>query len=177
VQPKNVLESDEDIHRLMLEFKQLPQVDIVQVDMQWVDRMQTLMILISRAVYLVAILLGVALVFITGNTIRLELHSRQDEVYISKLVGATQSFIQRPFLYSGFWLGFLAAVIAWLIMCIMLLLVETPVEKLSTLYNSTFELQYLGFTETVILILASSGLAVMGAFGVLQYQLRQLKPE
>lgn len=177
VQPKNVLETDEEIHHLMTEFKQLPQVDFVQVDMQWVDRMQTLMVLISRAVYLVSLLLGVAVLFISGNTIRLELHSRRDEVYISKLVGATQSFIQRPFLYSGFWLGFLAAIVGWIIVGLMLLLVENPVEKLSTLYNSDFELQYLGFTETLTLLTLSSGLAMVGAFGVLQYQLRQLKPE
>lgn len=176
VQPKHSLESNEDMQKLMTEFKQLPQVDFVQVDMQWVERMQTIMLIASRAVFLVALLLGFAVTFITGNTIRLELHNRRDEVFISKLVGATQSFIQRPFLYGGFWLGFIAGFLAWLIISIMLLIVESPVEKLSTLYNGAFQLQFLGFFEFLCLLLIASGLAVLGSWGVLHYQLRQLKP-
>jgi cell division transport system permease protein len=177
VQPKNSLDSNEDIEKLMTEFKQLPQVDFVQVDMQWIERMQTIMLIASRAVFLVSVLLGFAVTFITGNTIRLELHNRRDEVYISKLVGATLSFIQRPFLYCGFWLGFIAGFSAWLIITIMLLIVESPVEKLSTLYNSGFELQFLGFFEFTALLLLASSLAVLGSWGVLHYQLRQLKPQ
>jgi cell division transport system permease protein len=177
VQPKNSLDSNEDIEKLMTEFKQLPQVDFVQVDMQWIERIQTIMLIASRAVFLVSLLLGFAVTFITGNTIRLELHHRRDEVYISKLVGATLSFIQRPFLYCGFWLGFIAGFSAWLIITTMLLIVESPVEKLSTLYNSAFELQFLGFFEFLALLLLASGLAVLGSWGVLHYQLRQLKPQ
>lgn len=177
VQPKNSLDSNEDIEKLMTEFKQLPQVDFVQVDMQWIERMQTIMLIASRAVFLVSVLLGFAVTFITGNTIRLELHNRRDEVYISKLVGATLSFIQRPFLYCGFWLGFIAGFSAWLIITVMLLIVESPVEKLSTLYNSNFELQFLGFFEFLLLLLLASGLAVLGSWAVLHYQLRQLKPQ
>lgn len=177
VQPKNALESDQDMQKLMAEFKQLPQVDFVQVDMQWVERMQTIMLIAKRAVFLVSLLLGFAVTFITGNTIRLELHNRRHEVYISKLVGATQSFIQRPFLYIGFWLGFLSSFLGWLIITLMLLIVRSPVEKLSTLYNSSFQLQFLGFFELIFLLLTASGLAVLGSLGVLHYQLRQLKPQ
>lgn len=177
VQPKNALETDEDMQRLMREFKQLPQVDFVQVDMKWVERMQTIMSIAKRAVFLVSILLGFAVTFITGNTIRLELYDRRHEVYISKLVGATNGFIQRPFLYSGFWLGFISGFLAWLIISGMLLLVESPVEQLSVLYNGSFQLRYLGFFEFLVLMLSTSGLAVVGSLGVLHYQLRHLKPQ
>ncbi len=177
VQPKNALETDEDMQRLMREFKQLPQVDFVQVDMKWVERMQTIMTIAKRAVFLVSILLGFAVTFITGNTIRLELYDRRHEVYISKLVGATNAFIQRPFLYSGFWLGFISGFLAWLIISCMLLLIESPVEQLSVLYNGSFQLRYLGFFEFLVLMLSTSGLAVVGSLGVLHYQLRHLKPQ
>lgn len=177
VQPKNALETDEDMQRLMREFKQLPQVDFVQVDMKWVERMQTIMSIAKRAVFLVSILLGFAVTFITGNTIRLELYDRRHEVYISKLVGATNGFIQRPFLYSGFWLGFISGFLAWLIISGMLLLIESPVEQLSVLYNGSFQLRYLGFFEFLVLMLSTSGLAVVGSLGVLHYQLRHLKPQ
>lgn len=177
VVPKNALESNEDIEKLMSDFKQFPQVDFVQVDMQWVARLQTIMLIASRGVMLVSLLLGFAVTFITGNTIRLELQNRQDEVFISKLVGATHAFIQRPFLYTGFWLGFISGFLGWLIMTIMLLILETPVEKLSTLYNSSFDLLFLSFSEFILLLMISSMLAVLGSWAVLHYQLRQLKPQ
>jgi len=177
VLPKNVLDNREALDVLMAEFKQMPQVDFVQVDMQWVERLQAIMRIAGRGVTLVGILLGFAVTFITGNTIRLELHNRQDEVFISKLVGATHAFIQRPFLYTGFWLGFIAGFSAWLIITIMLLIIETPVEKLSGLYNSSFQLLYLSFSEFILLLMMASGLAVLGSWAVLHYQLRQLKPQ
>lgn len=175
--PKGVLDSREALDNLMADFKKMPEVDFVQVDMQWVERLQAIMRIASRAVTLVGILLGFAVTFITGNTIRLELHNRQDEVFISKLVGATHAFIQRPFLYTGFWLGFIAGFSAWLIITIMLLIVESPVEKLSSLYNSSFELLYLSFSEFILLLMMASGSAVLGSWAVLHYQLRQIKPQ
>jgi len=175
--PKNTLEGNEDIQQLMAEFKQLPNVDFVQVDMQWVARVQALMLIVSRSVSVVSILLGFAVTFITGNTIRLELQSRQDEVYISKLVGATNAFIQRPFLYAGFWLGFVSGVLAWIIVSIMLLILEDPVERLSGLYHSDFELLFLGFGEFLVLLAIAAGSAVLGSWAVLHYQLRQIKPQ
>ena len=177
VLPKDVLDTRESLDALMVEFQKMAQVDFVQVDMQWVERLQAIMRIASRGVTVVAILLGFAVTFITGNTIRLELHNRQDEVFISKLVGATNAFIQRPFLYTGFWLGFIAGFSAWLIITIMLLILETPVEKLSALYNSTFQLLYLSFSEFILLLMMASGLAVLGSWAVLHYQLRQIKPQ
>lgn len=175
--PKHSLENSEAIQQLMNDFRQLPNVDFVQVDMQWVERVQTLMVIASRCVHVVALLLGFAVTFITGNTIRLELQNRQDEVFISKLVGATNAFIQRPFLYSGFWLGFIAGFLAWLIVTVMLLIVEAPVERLSTLYNSGFEMQFLSFGEFLSLLLIASGLAMLGSWAVLHYQLRLIRPQ
>jgi len=177
VLPKDVLDSRESVDELLAEFQRMAQVDFVQVDMQWVERLQAIMRIAGRGVMVVAILLGFAVTFITGNTIRLELHNRQDEVFISKLVGATNAFIQRPFLYTGFWLGFIAGFSAWLIITVMLLILETPVEKLSALYNSTFELLYLSFSEFILLLMTAAGLAVLGSWAVLHYQLRQIKPQ
>lgn len=177
VLPKDVLDSREALDNLMAEFKRMPEVDFVQVDMQWVERLQAIMRIASRGVTVVSVLLGFAVTFITGNTIRLELHNRKEEVFISKLVGATNSFIQRPFLYTGFWLGFIAGFSAWLIVTIMLLILESPVEQLSSLYNSSFELLYLSFSEFILMLMLSSGLAVLGSWAVLHYQLRLIKPE
>jgi len=175
--PKDVLDSREALDNLMAEFKQLKDVEFVQVDMRWVERLHAILHIAERGVTVVGILLGFAVTFITGNTIRLELHDRQQEVCISKLVGATHAFIQRPFLYTGFWLGFIAGFAAWLVITVMLLILESPVERLSSLYNSSFELLYFSFSEFVLLLMMASGLAVLGSWAVLHYQLRQLKPQ
>jgi cell division transport system permease protein len=175
--PKNTLKSNDDLSRLISEFKQLPQVEFIQVDMQWVEKVQTIMLIASRGVLVVGLLLAFAVTFITGNTIRLELHNRQDEVFISKLVGATHAFIQRPFLYTGFWLGFIAGFLGWIIITVVLLILEGSVEKLSALYGSSFQMLYLSFFEFLLLMTLAPGLSVLGAWGVLNYQLRLLKPQ
>jgi len=130
----------------------------------------------DRGVFLVSLLLGFAVTFITGNTIRLELHNRQDEVLISKLIGATDAFIQRPFLYTGLWLGLLGGFFGWLIVSIVLLILKNPVEKLSSLYNSGFELQFLSFFEFISLLILASLLAMLGSWAVMVYQLRRIRP-
>ncbi len=177
VLPNKVLDGMDTIDKLMAEIKQLPQVEFVQVDMKWVERLQAIMLIASRGVLVVSVLLGFAVTFITGNTIRLELQNRQDEVFISKLVGATNAFIQRPFLYTGFWLGLIAGFSAWVIITTMLLILENPVESLSALYSGSFELLFLGFVDSMLLLMITSTLAVLGSWVVLHYQLRQLKPQ
>ena len=176
ITPTRQLDSVDDINPLLTEFKQMPQVYLVQVDTQWMARVQAIMLIAKQGVNLIACLLGFAVTFITGNTIRLELQNRQDEVYISKLVGATHAFIQRPFLYTGLWLGLVSGFLGWLIVTLMLFIVKTPVETLSSLYNNQFELQFLSFSEFLILLASSAGLAMLGSWVVLNYQLRQLKP-
>jgi cell division transport system permease protein len=147
------------------------------MDMQWVKRLQSIMELARRGVTLLSLLLGIGVLFITANTIRLELHNRRDEVVIAKLVGATNGFICRPFLYSGFWIGFFSGVMAWFIVTIIMLFLKQSVENLSRLYDDSFHLLFLGFAETLSLLFISSVLGILGSWIVLHFQLRQLKPE
>ncbi|MCK4842361.1 MAG: permease-like cell division protein FtsX [Methylococcales bacterium] len=177
VLPKNTLGDVQGVEVLMKKFNHFSQVDFAQMDMQWIKRLQTIMQIIERGVFLLSILLGFAVLFITGNTIRLELQNRRDEVLISKLVGATHSFIQRPFLYTGFWLGFFSGVVAWFLVMVMMNTLQNPIEKLSILYNGAFDVLYLGINETVYLLGITSLLGVIGAWVVLRYQIRQIKPE
>ncbi len=177
VLPKNTLDDIQSIESLMAELSQLYQVDFAQLDMQWIKRLQSMMQLMQRGVFLLTLLLSFAVLFITGNTIRLELQNRRDEVLIAKLVGATHSFIQRPFLYTGFWLGILSGLVAWTIVTIMMIILQGPIERLSGLYDGAFDVSYLGFIETVILMGIAAFLGVLGAWGVLHYQLKQIKPE
>lgn len=177
VLPKNSLDHMKSVKRLMKEFDRLPQVDLVQMDMQWIKKLQSIIGVMNRGVLLLAILLGFAVLFITGNTIRLELQNRRDEVVVAKLVGATYSFIQRPFLYTGFWLGFLSGLLAWIFVLIMLLVLQDPIEQLSVQYDGSFILHYLSFTDTLFMLFVASTLGVMGAWIVLRFQIKQIQPE
>jgi cell division transport system permease protein len=177
VAPSDALVKKSDFERLFNALKQAPEVDIAQIDTQWLERLQSILNLTEQAGNLLSVLLGMGVLFIIGNTIRLELHNRRDEVIIAKLVGATNAFIQRPFLYTGFWLGFISGVAAWFIVTAMMLILWQSVEQLSVLYGGSFHMVFLTLTETLSLLLASSLLGVVGAWGVLVYQLRHTKPD
>ncbi|MCK9396406.1 MAG: permease-like cell division protein FtsX [Methylobacter sp.] len=177
VLPKNSLGNEQALEALLDDFGRAAEVDFAQMDMQWVKRLQSIMEVARCGVTILSLLLGAGVLFITANTIRLELHTRRDEVVIAKLVGATNSFIHRPFLYSGFWIGFFSGVAAWFIVTTIMLILKQPVERLSGLYDDGFHMLFLGFTETLALLLISSVLGVVGSWIVLHFQLRQLKPE
>jgi len=177
VLPKNSFENEQALEVLLDDFKRSAEVDFAQMDMQWVKRLQSIMEVARCGVILLSLLLGAGVLFITANTIRLELHTRRDEVVIAKLVGATNGFIHRPFLYSGFWIGFFSGVAAWFIVTTIMLILKQPVEKLSRLYDDAFHVLFFGFTETLALLFISSVLGVVGSWIVLHFQLRQLKPE
>lgn len=175
--PKNILVDEVAIEALITDLQAYSQVDFVQMDMQWVKRLQSIMQLAERGVALLNILLGIAVVFITGNTIRLELQSRREEVLIAKLVGATNAFVQRPFIYTGLWLGFFAGVLAWLIITVMVMVMQGPLEKISLLYDSRFHIIFLGADESLLLLLIASSASALGAWIVLRFQLREIRPQ
>ncbi len=177
VLPTNSFENEQALEKMLEDFKRLTEVDFAQMDMQWVKRLQSIIEVARRGVTLLSLLLGAGVLFITANTIRLELHNRKDEVIIAKLVGATNNFIHRPFLYSGFWIGFFSGVSAWFIVTIIMLILKQPVENLSRLYDGSFHLLFLGFLDTLMLLFISSVLGVVGSWIVLHFQLQQLKPE
>ena len=177
VLPKNTLNDLQSVEQLMAGFNKLPQLDFAQMDMQWIERLHSMMQIVQRGVFLLTILLSSAVIFITGNSIRLELQNRRDEVMVAKLVGATSAFIQRPFIYTGFWLGFISGVLAWVLVTIMMIVLQGPIERLSVLYDGAFDVSYLGLGDTAWLLFLSSALGVIGAWSVLHYQLKAIKPE
>ena len=177
VLPRNTLSSSKEVQQLVSELEQLEEVDIAQMDMQWVQRLQSMMALVQQGVILLSGILSFAVLFIMGNTIRLELEDRRDEVLIAKLVGATHAFIQRPFLYTGFWLGFFGGAMAWFIVTVIMLVLKSPIERLSELYDNSYEVLFLNFSESLILLFISSLLGVLGSWIVLHYQLKQMKLE
>ncbi|MES9986428.1 MAG: permease-like cell division protein FtsX [Candidatus Thiodiazotropha endolucinida] len=176
VQPKVEFTTAETAQLLVRELKLLPDADIVQLDLQWVRRLQALTVIAQRAVVVLAALLGMAVLLIVGNTIRLEIQNRHAEIEITKLIGATNAFIRRPFLYTGFWYGLFGGIIAWLLIAIAITLLSGPIANLANLYESSFNLTSFDIATIASLLLGSSLLGLTGAWLAVGRHLSAIEP-
>ena len=148
---------------LLDKLRSLPEVELAQLDLQWVKRFSAIVEIVRRSIWVMAALLGLAVLLIIGNTIRLEIQNRRDEIEITKLIGATNTFIRRPFLYSGIWYGILGAVLAGLLVEIAFLQLHGPVRQLAGLYQSAFSLQTLSLSDAFALLGTGTVLGLLGA--------------
>lgn len=153
-----------------------PQVESVQLDLLWVKRLYQFMELGQRLVWALATLLGLAVLLIIGNTIRLSIESRRDEILVVKLVGGTDAFVRRPFLYTGVWFGLGGGLIAWLLLTLGLYWLSGPVEQLISLYGSEFVLSGLGVEDSLLLILDGVVLGWLGAWLAVSRHLVRINP-
>jgi cell division transport system permease protein len=151
-------------------------VDQVRLDLQWLKRLTAILDIVRRVVDILAALLGLAVIFVVGNTIRLEIGGRRTEIEVSKLLGATDSFIRRPFLYHGAWYGFAGGFIACLLVAGAVALMTAPAGRLAGLYGSTYELQGLGFLGVLGLIAGGALLGWAGSWLAVARHLRAIEP-
>jgi cell division transport system permease protein len=155
----------------------MPETDLVQLDTAWVTRLRAMLALAGRMVDLATVLLAIAVTIVVGNTIRLEINSRGVEIEVVKLVGGTDGFIRRPFLYLGFWYGLTGAVAAAVIVAAALLALEPPVRAVANLYGSGFKLAGLPLRETAILVVGGALLGWAGAWLATARHLRAIEPK
>jgi cell division transport system permease protein len=151
-------------------------VDIAQLDVEWVRKLYAMLLLAERTVSALSMLLGLAVILIVGNTIRLSIQSRKEEIEIIKLVGATNTFIRRPFLYGGLWYGLGGAFIAWVLVVIALFWMQDPIKELSGLYSSSFELSHLNAGEVIRLLAFGGVLGWLGSWVSVAKHLKDIKP-
>ncbi len=164
------------VEPLLHELRNLPSVEMAQLDMEWLKRLYAIIAIGERGVLVLAVLLALAVLLIVGNTIRLAIQNRRDEIEVQKLIGATDAFIQRPFLYSGLWQGVLGAVMAWLLVTLSLWLLHGPVQQLSLLYNSNFSLGSLESVGVLVVLVAGGLLGLLGAWLAVGRHLRDIEP-
>jgi cell division transport system permease protein len=167
---------DRELQPLVAELQRVAEVDRVQLDREWLERLLALGVLVGRLARLVGILFAVAVLVVVGNTIRMEVQNRRSEIEIIKLVGGTDRFIQRPFLYAGIWYGLSGALLAWFIVQLSVWVMSGPVGRLAALYQSEAKLHGLDFGQFVFLILAGVGLGGMGAYWAVRRQIREIEP-
>jgi cell division transport system permease protein len=158
------------------QLKGIAGVDRVQVDLEWVERLYALLELVGRGVTLFTALLAAGVLLIVGNTIRLDILNRRQEIEVSKLIGASDAFIRRPFLYSGLWFGGLGGVGAWLLLALAGELLARPTARLASAYGSAFRLQGLGSDAALTLIAGGAGLGLLGAWLAVGRHLRAIEP-
>jgi cell division transport system permease protein len=166
-----------DVESVAAAIGALPETDLVQLDTAWVTRLRAMLALAARIVDLATLLLGLAVAIVVGNTIRLEINNRSVEIEVTKLVGGTDAFIRRPFLYLGLCYGLMGSLLAALLVGLALLLLGPPVRALATLYGSSFALEGLSLGENAALLLGGGLLGWAGAGLATARHLRAIEPK
>ncbi|MCX7053247.1 MAG: permease-like cell division protein FtsX, partial [Proteobacteria bacterium] len=165
------------VQALSNELKKIDGVDIVQLDTEWVSRFNAILDVIRRGVFLAAVLFALGILVIIGNTIRLDIENRRGEIEVTKLVGGSDAFVRRPFLYNGVWYGLAGGLIAGLIVATVVAVLSAPVQRIAGLYGSQFELQGVGVIGWIALLLGGALLGWLGSFIVATRELREIEPK
>jgi cell division transport system permease protein len=166
----------EVLEQLQAEAAGWPRVEHVQLDSDWARKLDAVLAIGRLAVSLLGVLLSVALVAITFNTIRLQILTRRDEIEVSKLIGATNPFIRRPFLYFGALQGLVGGVAAWLIVAVSVQVLNFGLTNLAMLYGTNLRLSGLGLANSMGLLAFAAVLGWIGAWLSVSRHLWQIEP-
>jgi cell division transport system permease protein len=162
---------------LLAKLEKEREIDFGKLDIDWLARLNAIINMLEEAVITVALLLMISVVLIIGNTIRLSIISRKEEIEVMKLVGATESFIQRPFVYTGIWYGLMGGLVAFLIVTFVIWWMQSAIGEISGLYMADFHIEGLTFGEFGALMLIASGLGFTGAFWSVHRHVKVIEPD
>jgi cell division transport system permease protein len=161
---------------LQEELANLPESELVQVDTEWVQRFHAILDIVRQAIVIGATLLGVAIIVIIGNTIRLDIQNRREEIEVTKLIGASNAFVRRPFLWSGFWYGLFGGGLALGLVQYGLYLLEQPVARLAGLYQSGVSVLAMTLDESLAILGIGILLGLVGSWFAAARHMRRIEP-
>jgi len=164
------------IRNLLNGLQAMPEVEIAKLDTEWLERLYTILEIARRSVAMVTILFACAVLLIIGNTIRLDIQNRYQEIIVTKLIGATDAFIRRPFLYGGVWYGLFGGIISWLIVEIGYLAISGPLNRLNLLYQADLRFITFSLHDFIILLTSSTLLGLAGSWIAVARHLNQIEP-
>ena len=176
VTPTLVASTPQGTDTLKAAIAAMPDVQTVQLDTDWVKRLHAMLDILRRVVLLTGGLLGIGVVLIVGNTIRLDILNRRAEIEVMKLVGASDGFARRPFLYSGIWYGLGGGAMALILVAVAAAVLSRPVEQLALLYGSQFRLRGLRFGAASGLLGVAVVLAWVGSWFAATRHIRAIDP-
>ena len=168
--------TEESMILLNEELGNLPETDFVQSDTDWVRRFHAILGILERAIFIGSALLGIAIIVVIGNTIRLDIQNRREEIEVTKLIGASNGFVRRPFLYTGIWYGLGGGLLALGLVALGLYLLEPPVSRLAGLYNSTYRILTLSLKESLTLVGIAVLLGFVGSWLAAARHMRRIEP-
>lgn len=161
---------------LLASLQDYPEVDEVQFDLDWLQRLYGILNLAQRLTYMIGLLLALGVALVVGNTIKLAIENRRDEIVVVKLVGGTDAYVSRPFLYTGLWYGAGGGLIACVLILLAQLILQGPVSRLAGLYEGEFALIGLGISGFFMVLLLSAMLGWFGAWLSVLRHLRAIEP-
>ncbi|BCA96771.1 cell division protein FtsX [Legionella antarctica] len=176
VVPSLITDSPAKLDVLKRQLEALPQVTQVKLDMAWINRLHVISGFAAKVAKALMSLLALAVVLIIGNTLRLAIHNRHEEIQILKLIGATDPFILRPFLYSGVWYGLAGAILAVFLVNIFILSLGVAVNQLAVAYQMHYPLTGLSIRQILLLVLFAIILGWLGACLSVKRQLSSIEP-
>jgi cell division transport system permease protein len=164
VTPRLAPDAAADTPPLVAEIKNDPRVDIVQYDATWRRRLSDILGFGERSVAVIAALLALATLLVIGNTVRMDIQARSEEIAVMQLIGASDGFVRRPFIYAGLWYGLMGGVLAVLITIGAEFAIAGPLDRLLASYDHALVLRGVGIVSALIVIGASALLGWLGAF-------------
>jgi cell division transport system permease protein len=164
------------VGELLVKLKGEREVEQGKLDLEWLTRLSAIASLIEDVVFSVALLLCLSVVLIVGNTIRLAILNQKEAIAIMKLVGATDSFIQRPFLYCGVWYGVFGGLLSWIVVGVLAQYLGNAILNLTDLYGSDFAFQSLQFSEALTLIGFAVSLGLLGSYISVRQHIKNIEP-
>lgn len=176
VLPTEAYSDSENAYQLLGKLQAEPLVDMAQLDMEWLQRLALMLKIGQRLALGMVLLLSLGVLLIIGNTIRLEIENRRNEIIVVKLVGGTDAFVRRPFLYTGLWYGLAGGILASLIIALGLWMLNAPVASLAGLYHSDYRLLGLSISDTLSLWIMAGLLGYFGAWLSVGQHLDELEP-
>lgn len=164
------------IDQLFNRLKAYPEVEQAKIDMQWINRLHAILSFVSKTAHALMALLASAVVLVVGNTLRLAIHNRHEEIQVLKLIGATDPYIIRPFLYSGIWYSLAGAILALLFVNIFMLSLVVAVRQLASAYQMHYPIMGLSVKQAYLLVFVSTILGWLGARLSVKRQLASIEP-
>lgn len=176
VRPTATYATPAAISSLADSLREFPSVDVVQLDTAWVDRLNAILAAIGRAIVIATAVLALGVLVIVGNTIRLDIQNRRAEIEVTKLVGGSDGFVRRPFLYNGIWYGLGGGLLAWIITALVVAALREPIQRIAVLYGSNFQIVPIDLTTTAQLLLSGAFLGWLGSYLAASRHLRDIEP-